>query len=199
MISFGLNFYSCSLTSFASPQKIQSVEKLIINAELIANSLEEVGNNSIVIRDAAVVELDNFCPSNPQLDEMTGVNIVQVADKAKSDLTMLANFIEEGIGTLKEALAKMRVFANDVNNGITEAAFWGWQMKLLSAGLFILPSFLVVGVGLVMLDLDVKPYQSFLSYFIMPIFVVVTIIVYIVCSAILPISATNAGMYAVII
>ncbi len=124
---------------------------------------------------------------------MTGVDVMAIADQAKADLTMLANFIKDGLATLNEALARARVFANNVDNTIADVQFWGWQMKLLSAGLFVLPSFLVMGVGLVMLDLDLPNYQKFLSYFVMPFFVFVTIIVYIVCAAILPISATNAG------
>lgn len=139
-------------------------------------------------------QLDNFCPQNPQIGDMTGVDVMAIADQAKADLTMLANFIKDGLGTLNEALARARVFANNVDNTIAEVQFWGWQMKLLSAGLFVLPSFLVTGVGLVMLDLDLPNYQKFLSYFVMPFFVFVTIIVYIVCAAILPISATNAGI-----
>ena len=67
-----------------------------------------------------------------------------------------------------------------------------FQMKLLAAGLFILPSFLAVGVGLVMLDIDIQKYQQALTYFFMPLFVITIIASYVVCCAILPISASSA-------
>ena len=62
----------------------------------------------------------------------------------------------------------------------------------MSAGLFILPSFFVIGVGLAMLDIDSKTYQNALTYFFMPVFAVTIIVCYIVCAAMLPISATTA-------
>jgi len=197
LMTYSVLFVTMGLTNVDNTantmtQSLKQTGKLIINAELIAKSLEEVGNNSVEIRDSAVEQLDNFCPQNPQIGDMTGVDVMAIANQAKADLTMLSNFIKDGLATLNEALARARVFANNVDNTIAEVQFWGWQMKLLSAGLFVLPSFLVMGVGLVMLDLDLPNYQKFLSYFVMPCFVFVTIIVYIVCAAILPISATNA-------
>ena len=166
---------------------------LVKNAELIATELEEIGDSSIEIRDSAVALLEGICPNNPQIGEMSGVNVVEIADDAKADLTMLANFIKDGLSVLNTNLARVSSFSQDVDKGLKEIELWGWQMKLLAAGLFILPSFLVVGVGLVMLGLDVKLYQNFLSYFFLPLFTVVIIFCYIFCSAVLPISATNAG------
>ena len=85
-------------------------------------------------------------------------------EKAKSDLTMLATFISQGIDTLKESVTMVGSFLDDVDNGIESIDFWGWQMKILAACLFILPSFLIIGVGFVMLDLDVKSKGSHVRY-----------------------------------
>ena len=45
-----------------------------------------------------------------------------------------------------------------------------------------------------MLDIDAKPYQNALTYFFMPLFALTIIACYIVCCAILPVSATSADV-----
>ena len=65
-------------------------------------------------------------------------------------------------------------------------------MKLLISGLFTLPSLLAVGVVVVMLDLDVKPFQKSLTYFFMPLFMLTIIACYVICCLVLPLSAASA-------
>jgi len=115
-----------------------------------------------------------------------------IADKAKDDLTMLANFIGEGLEQLNTNLVLVREFTDSADDATKALGFWDWEMKLLAAGLFILPSFLAVGVGLVMLDVDVEPYQKSLTYFFMPLFTLTIVTTSVVCCAMLPISATSA-------
>ena len=197
LMLFSLLFVTMGLTNVDNTvttlsESLQQLGDIVKSAELIASKLEQVGNNSIEIRDAAVAELDNFCPANPNLNDAAGVDVMGIADQAKADLTMLADFIRDGLETLHTNLGRVRSFADNMNDGMNEVEFWGWQFKLLSAGLFIIPSFLVVGVGLVMLDLNVRPYQKALTYFFMPLFSLIIVASYVVCAAVLPISATNA-------
>ena len=173
-------------------QSIQTAEELMQYTNQIASELAEVGRNSIELRDSAVQELKNICPNNPNVAEMTGIDIMPIAEKAKTDLTMLATFISQGLQTLKEVLTQLRSGLNNVDDTLESVDFWGWHMKLLAAGLFILPSFLIVGVGLVMLDLDVKPYQKALTYFIMPLFTLTVIVTYVFCSVTLPAAAASS-------
>ena len=100
-----------------------------------------MGNSAITIRDSAVEELENFCPNNPNLDAYAGINAMEIADTAKRDLTMLAGFIQDGLEILRTGLNRVELFSDEADNVISEWNFWGWQFKLLSAGLFILPSF----------------------------------------------------------
>ena len=151
-----------------------------------------MGNSAITIRDSAVEELENFCPNNPDLDAYAGINAMEIADTAKRDLTMLAGFIQDGLEILRTGLNRVELFSDEADNVISEWNFWGWQFKLLSAGLFILPSFLMMGVGLVMLDLDIKCYQRTLTYVLMPLFFLVVVATYVVCALILPASAALA-------
>eukprot|EP00579_Thalassiosira_antarctica_P002882 CAMPEP_0201877042 /NCGR_PEP_ID=MMETSP0902-20130614/8555_1 /ASSEMBLY_ACC=CAM_ASM_000551 /TAXON_ID=420261 /ORGANISM="Thalassiosira antarctica, Strain CCMP982" /LENGTH=562 /DNA_ID=CAMNT_0048404409 /DNA_START=36 /DNA_END=1724 /DNA_ORIENTATION=+ len=173
-------------------KSLKTTDELLQNAELIASNLEKVGDKSGEIRDAAVAELDNLCPANPDIGDLVGMDIMGIADQAKSDLTMLENFISDGLEALNENLSLVRGFTSSADKATKAIVFWGWEMKLLVAGLFILPSFLAVGVGLVMLDVDVEPYQKALTYFFMPLFGMTIIACYIVCCAILPVSATSA-------
>ena len=173
-------------------ESLVTTNEIMEKTELIADNLEEVGQNSLEIRDAAVAELNNLCPANPNVGDAIGMDIMGIAEQAQSDLTMLADFIEEGLETLNENLELGRSFTASADEATEKVQFWGWQMKLLSAGLFILPAFLAVGVGLVMLDLDIKAYQNAMTYFVMPLFVLAIIACYIICCAILPVSASSA-------
>jgi len=173
-------------------RSIQTGQELLEHTNDIASELAMVGKNSITVRDAAVKELQNICPDNPNIAELTGVDIMPIAEKAGGDLTMLATFISQGLATLTEALTLVSTGLNDAEDGIDSIDFWGWQMKLLAAFLFILPSFLIIGVGLVMLDLDIKPYQKCLTYFIMPLFTLTVVVTYVFCSVTLPTAAVTA-------
>ena len=162
------------------------------DAEDIAQDLGVVGDKAIEIRNDTMNALNNLCPNNPNITDMAGVDIMGIAHQAKSDLTMLANFIRDGVETLNKNLSLLRIYTNRVNDATHTIEFWDWQMKLLCSGMFILPLFLVAGVCLVLLELDVKPYQHLLTYFFMPLFTITIIASFIVCCAMLPISAVTA-------
>ncbi|KAL7530529.1 hypothetical protein ACHAXR_003541 [Thalassiosira sp. AJA248-18] len=197
LMTFSFLFVAKGLTNISSAtttmkESLRVTEEIINNAELIARNLEKVGDKSIEIRDAAVAELDDICPANPNIADSVGMDIMGIASQARSDLTMLANFIKDGVETMYESLALVRGFTDGADDTVEQIEFWDWEMKLLSAGLFILPAFIAVGVGLAMLDIDAKPYQRALTYVFMPLFAVTIIVCYIVCCALLPISAASA-------
>ena len=173
-------------------KSIQTGEELMQYTNEIASELTEVGRKSMELRDSAVREMKDFCPDNPNIAEVTGIDVIPIAEKAKSDLTMLATFISQGLETLKDSLIHVRTFLNNVDDGIESVDFWGWQMKVLAACLFVLPSFLIIGVGLVMLDVDIKPYQKALTYGIMPLFTLTVIATYVFCSVTLPLAAASS-------
>lgn len=173
-------------------RSLSTTADLLNNAEIIADKLEDVGKQSITIRDDALRELDDLCPDNPNIGDAIGMDIMGIADQAKDDLTMLADFISDGLGVLNEELATVRDFTTQAEEATAVVDFWEWPMKLLVSGLFILPSFLAMGVGLVMLDVDIGKYQMALTYFFMPLFGVTIVACYIFCCALLPISATTA-------
>eukprot|EP00581_Thalassiosira_minuscula_P015845 CAMPEP_0183717194 /NCGR_PEP_ID=MMETSP0737-20130205/10867_1 /TAXON_ID=385413 /ORGANISM="Thalassiosira miniscula, Strain CCMP1093" /LENGTH=557 /DNA_ID=CAMNT_0025946587 /DNA_START=315 /DNA_END=1988 /DNA_ORIENTATION=- len=193
-VSMGLTNVNNAVTTMG--KSLKRTEELLQNAEMIGVELETVGTNSITIRDAAVNELENLCPNNPNIAEAVNMDINGIAEQAQGDLTTLADFISVGLEVLNENLALIRSFAREAEKTTVDVTFWNWQMKLLVSGLFILPSFLAVGVGLVMLDVEIKPYQKALTYFFMPLFAVTIVACYVVCCAILPISATSADACA---
>ena len=103
---------------------------------MIAKNLEDVGRKSIEIRDKTVAELDNICPANPNIADTAGIDIIGIAKQAGSDLTMLANFIDDGLEVLHENLATVRSFTKAADDTSKQVDFWDWEMKLLSAGEF---------------------------------------------------------------
>ena len=197
LMLFSLLFVTMGLTNVDNTATTMQVSlrqlgDLTGQAEAIARKLETVGNAAISIRDSTVEELENFCPANPNLDAYAGVNAIEIADRAKNDLTMLATFIRDGLHVLRTNLDRVEAWSVKADDALANWNFWGWQFKLLSAGLFILPAFLIIGVGLVMLDLDIKCYQRTLTYGITPLFCLVIVATYIISALILPVSAVMA-------
>lgn len=187
-----LGFTNVNNAATTMGESLMTTEEILDNAEKIAVNLEKIGVNSMEIRDAAVEQLDNLCPADPNIGDKIGMDIFGIAEQAQSDLTMLANFIKDGLEVGSDTLLQARAFTDSANNATKQIQFWDWEMKLMAAALFILPSFLAVGVGLVMLDLDIKSYQNALTYFFMPLFTLTIIACFVVCCAILPISAGAA-------
>jgi hypothetical protein len=165
---------------------------MLADAEVIAQKLEGVGNTSIEIRDAAVAELGDICPANPDIADTAGIDIMGIAGQAESDLTMLANFIQDGLDVFYENLVLFRGYIESASKTTETIEFWDWHTKLLFSGLFILPSFLAMGVGLTMLNLDIKPYQKSLTYIFIPLFTIAIVASYVICCAMLPFSAATA-------
>lgn len=191
LVQFG--FKEATNASISMGESFKTTEDIITNAEGISINLEKVGDNSIAIRDEAVQKLDNICPADSNIEETIGLDIMTIAQQAKDDLTMLADFIKDGLEVLNGGLNQARralVSANTFNDTIIQ--FYDWQMKLLASALFVLSFFLAVGVLLVMLNINIKLYQKALTYFVMPLFVITIIISCIVCCSILPISASSA-------
>jgi hypothetical protein len=188
----GMGLTNVNNATMSMSESLQEVKGMLEEVEGIARNLEEVGNTSIDIRDAAISELDSICPANPNIGDLVGFDIMAIANDAKDDLTMLADFIKEGLVTLDETLILVRDSTDNASSFMHNVNFWGWQMKLVAAGLFMLPAFFGVGVGLVMLNRDVKPYQMTLSYILLPLFIMTIIACCVVCCLILPFAATVA-------
>jgi hypothetical protein len=151
-----------------------------------------VGENSKGIRDDAVSALKDVCPANPNIAAMAGIDLIGIAEKARTDMENLADFIKDGLEDFNEGLQLVQGVTSRAYGTIDSINVWGWPTMLLVAGLLTLPSFLAVGVGLVMLGIDVKAYQNTLTYFFLPLFTITIIACYIVCCLVLPFSATTA-------
>ena len=175
-----------------SHSSVQVVADMLGELDQITTQLRLVGDNSILIRDAAVDALENICPANPNIAATVGIDIIGIADEAKNALTDLDDFIKKGLEALNEGVEVTRSMTVSFSSTIESIDLWGWQMKLLISGLFTLPSLLAVGVVVVMLDLDVKPFQKSLTYFFMPLFMLTIIACYVICCLVLPLSAASA-------
>lgn len=169
-----------------------TIENLLKDAKTIATNLAIVGRNTKQIRDDAVIQLDEICPANTNIGEFIGMDIIKIANTAKADLVNLADFIHDGLVTLDTNIGLVQNFTYSANVAMDRIDFWGWQMKLISSGLFIFPSLFAIGVGLVMMDTHVQPYQFALTYCFMPLFALIIIACYVICCLVLPLSAVSA-------
>ena len=106
-------------------ESLQTVGDLLSNTKKIAYNLDGIGRNSLTIRDAAVSELDMICPDNPDIADSVGIDITGIADQARSDLTDLATFIDEGLAVLDKNLESAETFSKGerVERNVTLSTF----------------------------------------------------------------------------
>jgi hypothetical protein len=178
--------------SYIMSNSLVTIENLLKDAKIIAQNLAIVGSNTKQIRDDAVIQLNEICPANTNIGELIGLDIIQIANTAKMDLINLADFINDGLITLETNIDLVQNITYTTNTVLDGIDFWGWQMKLISIGLFIFPALFALGVGLVMLKMHIQPYLCALSYCFMPAFAVTIIACYVICCLVLPLSAITA-------
>ena len=127
-------------------------------ADDIARQLESVGENSKAIRDSAVASLTEICPNDPNIAATAGIDLIGISESAQTDMVNLEDFITDVVADFEEGLALIYTYTEAASKTVELIDVWSWQTKILVSGLLTLPSFLAVGVGLVMLGIDVKVY-----------------------------------------
>ncbi len=69
----------------------------------------------------------------------------------QTDMVNLEDFITDVVADFEEGLALIYTYTEAASKTVELIDVWSWQTKILVSGLLTLPSFLAVGVGLVML------------------------------------------------
>mmetsp|Transcript_21496 Transcript_21496/g.45206 ORF Transcript_21496/g.45206 Transcript_21496/m.45206 type:complete len:621 (+) Transcript_21496:300-2162(+) len=181
-------------TATTAEDTFVALRKKIAEADEITDSIQEVGMRSVKIRDKVVDVFHTVMCDDPEVEEQLGINLVDVAIETRMALNALANFVYDYLLALRQGLAKAMSLTVGAETAFSEIQLVGWPVLVLAVALFILPAIFVIGTGFAMLDIKIKWFQLALSYFFLPVFVVVISLCIIGCCILLPVGVVNADV-----
>lgn len=184
------NLYSAVSVVGDSNEEVQSI---LQNAKGISLSLKSIGNSSAAIRDELSNNLGNFCPAEPDIETLTGINFDALAMQAIDILNQLGDFIENDVSAMRDSISRALDTSEIVENTVNDIQANDWQSLIILIPYLTLASLMLVGVTLAWYQKSGPIYTSALSYAILPLFIVATVAAY-SCSAFTAFSAiANAG------
>jgi hypothetical protein len=158
-------------------------------AEDITASLQEVGDQSIKIRDKVF-----YLSNTVMCDSVDIKNALQASiSEAKDDLNELSNFFHGSIDALLSGINTVNNLTTRASDVVSEIRFGGWPAILVSGFLFILPAFFVVGVSMSIANVKAQQFSTYLSYVILPMFIGVVGFCIVVCCIMIPVAVMNGG------
>ena len=179
-------------TTFAVSNTNQEVKALLLDANVVTGNLQTVGRSTTAIRDALVADLGNFCPNDPNIADSTGQDLDKMAQDAIALLEQLGDFINNDVARAQQGIDATLETTQDVEDFINDADVNDWQSLLVLIPYILIPSFLLVGVIMAWCDASIGVFTCLLSWFMMPLFILLTILSIVACAAISAGAVTNA-------
>lgn len=158
-----------------------------------ANALEGVGDNVAPIRDELVnrVSDDNFC-AGVDLNAVTGIDF----DSLTANVVEYLNEIEDYTGfsdDIQEATADLRRAAQSVEETSENITPRDWQSLMFIVPFSVFAVVFVVGVALAWCGRSITWYTCILSWFVLPLFILLVVVCFIVSGGIAIAASINAG------
>lgn len=169
------------------------MQQLLNEAEVIVDSLIDVGQSSDGVRDELVANLGNFCPNDPNFAQSVGQDLDTLASEAISLLNELGDFINNEVIDLGSSIDATQKTTNDIERIVNEIDVNDWQSLLVIIPYILVPSLLLVGVMMAWFDASISIYQCVVIWFINPLFIVLTAIATVGCAAVSWLAVMNAG------
>jgi hypothetical protein len=172
-----------------------AVRSILDEANDISLSLQDIGKSTASIRDELTNNLGDFCPAEPNIEALTGVDFDALAVQAIDLLNQLGDFIENDVSAMRDSISEALTTSQIVEDGVDNIQANDWQSLLILIPYLTLASLMLVGVTLAWCKQSGSIYTSVLNYAILPLFICATVAAYF-CSAFSAFSAVaNAGAY----
>mmetsp|Transcript_1295 Transcript_1295/g.1734 ORF Transcript_1295/g.1734 Transcript_1295/m.1734 type:complete len:587 (-) Transcript_1295:163-1923(-) len=170
------------------------LNKLAGDARLIIQEgMLEMKDMATNIRGIVENELapENFCPDDPLVTgSEVGRDIRERSDEALDLLQQLDDFQESELNDVEEAMKIMYDGTDEIISQAADVDVSDWQSLIVIIPYTIFPALLMVAAVLAMFDVASDRYHCFISWFVLPIFIVMTI----VAAAFAAIMAMAAGV-----
>ena len=151
----------------------QDAIKIHDEFQALVDNLKVVSRQATPVRDQLVTILGNdICPLTPGTSTETTVR--KIGNETLEDLVTLDNFIATEIERIDYALEQIKNATTEINEAVKKTQFTGPQVTAMMFPFFIIPAFLLVAVGMGWYDVFSEGYFTFMTWIIVPLFVLMT-------------------------
>lgn len=151
------------------------VQSILSDARGIAISLKSIGQSSLEVRQELEGSLGNFCPAEPNIEALTGIDFDALASEAIALLNQLGNFIENDVDNFQTQLRRAQDTSTFVGNTVDTIEANDWQSLVILIPYLSMAVFLLLGVALAWCNKTCSVYTCMLKWGITPLFVCATI------------------------
>lgn len=146
------------------------VQSILSDARGISISLKSIGQSSAQVRDELTGSLGNFCPAEPNIEALTGIDFDALANEAISLLNELGDFIENDVENLQTQIESAQETSALVGDTVETIEANDWQSLVILIPYLTLAVVLLVGVVMVWRGRSSRMCTCFLSWGVMPLF-----------------------------
>lgn len=173
------------------------VDQILSESAAITTSLRSLGRTGTDLRMDMTSVLENFCTANPDLEAQTGYDFVGSTQDALDFLDDLGDFIDKDLVDVEEGIADAQKGTADVND-VVDKIDGTWQSLLIAVPFVVLATLMLLGMTLVWLEISPPFCTSVLSWVILPLFVIATVVAFLLCGGAVINTVANAGKWALI-
>ena len=200
-IAFSILFVTQGLTNLNTTVKTMtnSARKLqdtSSTADNVLKSIASIGQNAQGVRQnlTAYASDPGFCLNNPSLLNRSTTNFAQILNATVSTLQALGDFMGSSSNDLSEAATQTSDICEVVIEQTNQINLTDWPSLIVLIPFTLVPTALLVGVVIAWFEVDSPMYKSFLSWCVLPLFIILTIAAYTLSCVIMITASANAGM-----
>ena len=153
-----------------------------------------MGRSSEDVRDELVSNLGNFCPNEPNIAQTTGFDFDALAQDAINLLQQLGDFIDTDVANVQDGIDTTHQTTADIEEAVNDIDVHDWQSLLIIIPFVLLPAFMLVGVLMAWFDASIGVVQCLLSWLVLPLFILVTLVGIVACSSTAYLAVANADL-----
>ena len=172
------------------------IDALATDAEdILRSGLLDLQSQATSIRDGIVTELsgDNFCPADPTLENYPdAAKIRNLTDSAEVLLSQLDTFLVEQVEGISDAIDDAAKGARQVKSATDDVDLLGWRTLIVLIPYTIVPCLLVSAAIMAHFDAELPILDSFIRWFLMPLFVIMVIVCAGVASGMIAVASANS-------
>uniref|UniRef100_A0A7S3DVY5 Protein tweety homolog n=1 Tax=Entomoneis paludosa TaxID=265537 RepID=A0A7S3DVY5_9STRA len=149
---------------------------------VIQKGMLDLRDTAVNIRSVVEAELsaEEFCPADPDISNSeVGRSLREKADEVVRLLTDLADFREGELADLDDAMKTLFDGTEEVNKEAGDVDVTDWEALIVLVPYTIFPALLIVAAMMAFYDVGSERYHCFISWFVLPIFILMTIVAYV--------------------
>ena len=184
-IAFGVLMVTYGITNLQSGintahQNSLALNELTGNARVvITEGLLDVQDMAEYIRTIVVNEFEptNFCPADPEMkDSETARDFSRQTTEVTDFLDDLDDFSSSVLNDVDDAMKILNDGSAEVSDKAGEVKVNDWEALIVLIPYTIFPAIMIVAALLAFLDVSSERYHCFISWFVLPIFILMTLV-----------------------